>query len=121
MPGRFLGRGMFKHIGCRFQMIVPAFPVTPVFSSAFKTLMWCIFTRLKTRCLFLLGDCQPDFHNYRLMLDQALFKTVNFIISTLPFYRTRKPFYPFYQYPAIPGTVKNADIIIGLQLGPEAP
>src|SRR5690606_38422755 len=114
-------RSMLKHIGCRFQIIVPALPVTPVFFSNFKALMRCIFTRLEPCCLFIFGDRQPDFHNYRLMLEQALFKTVNFIISTLPFYRTRKPFYPFYQSPAIPGTVKNADIIIGLQLGPEAP
>src|SRR5690606_8743359 len=55
------------------------------------------------------------------MLDQTLFKTVDFRISTLPFDSTGKALYPFHQYPAIPGTVKNTDIIIGLQLGPEAP
>ena len=83
-PRRNFGGGFFKHVLCGFDVLVPPFPVAPVFVTDLPMFVRIGRAGFEADELFVFGDMEPEFDEHGAIIDEHLFEIIDLPIRALP-------------------------------------
>src|SRR3954451_21432444 len=121
VPRRPLGARALEHVLDGLAVGGPLAAVAPVLVRELVLLERVLLARLEALELLLVGEVQPQLHEYRAVPGEHLLEPVDLVVGAPPLLDGGEALDTLDQDPAVPGAVEDRHAAPAGQRGPEAP
>lgn len=113
--------GPKEHLFRRLVVLCPLASIAPIFIRDFPMLVGVGFASFEPYKLFFFRDVEVDFDEDRAVVRQLFLEAVDLFEGPFPLLLFGKTFHPFHKNASVPRAVKDGDVPVGRESGPETP